>query len=136
MYIDILWRFGLELLMGKFCQFLTVICRHSSAFLFLDKNLSKYQLSFAKLGMCIDILWRSGLGLLMGKFHQFLTDLSSHHTIMMGYYCFMFLFLTHNYFFFTKYNYFDFLMLPTSCFLQYLTCNISLSLLNQVNIWI
>ena len=28
----------------------------------------------------------------MGKFHQFLTELSAHDMIIVGYYCFMFLF--------------------------------------------
>ena len=49
----ILWRSGL----GKFHQFLTELSAHDvSLFSFWDKDLSKFQWIFAKLGMCIDIV--------------------------------------------------------------------------------
>ena len=42
--------------MGKFCQFLTVICpRHFHIFI-SDVYLSNCEWIFTKLGMCIDIL--------------------------------------------------------------------------------
>ena len=47
----------LELLMGKFRQFLSALSAHNtSIFSFLDDNFSKYQCSFMKLGMSIDIV--------------------------------------------------------------------------------
>ena len=53
----ILWRSGLRLLMGKFCQFLTnKSARDTSIFSFPDNNLSKYQWMFTKLAACIDIV--------------------------------------------------------------------------------
>ena len=53
----ILWRSGLGLLMGKFCQFLKELsARHMPIFSFPDDNLSKHQWIFTKLGMCIDIV--------------------------------------------------------------------------------
>ena len=53
----ILWRSGLELLMGKFRQFLTEIsARDTPIFSFPDDNLSKHQWIFTKLSMCIDIV--------------------------------------------------------------------------------
>ena len=53
----ILWRSGLGLLMGKFCQFLTELsARNTPIFSFPDDNLSKHQWIFTKLGMCIDIV--------------------------------------------------------------------------------
>ena len=55
-YALILWRSGLELLMGKFHQFLTVIFQDTPIFLFPDDNLSKHQWIFTKLGTCIDIV--------------------------------------------------------------------------------
>ena len=55
-----LWRSGLGLLMGKFCQFLTALSAcNTSIFLFQDNkfnNLSKFQWIFTKLDMCIDIV--------------------------------------------------------------------------------
>ena len=50
---------GLGLLMGKFCQFLTVICPPHVHILFPDNNLRKCQWIFTKFGLCIDIvqLW-------------------------------------------------------------------------------
>ena len=43
--------------MGKFHQFLIELSAcHMSDFLFPDDNLSKYQWSFTKLGLCIDIV--------------------------------------------------------------------------------
>ena len=45
----ILWRFGLGLLMGNFCQFLTELsARNMSVFSFPDDNFSKYLLIFTK----------------------------------------------------------------------------------------
>ena len=59
-----LWRSGLGLLMGKYCQFLKELpARDMFIFLFLDDDLSKCQWSFTKHGALI--LWRSGLGLLL-----------------------------------------------------------------------
>ena len=53
----ILWGFGLGLLMGKFCQFLSELSAcHISIFSFPDDNLSKCQWIFIKYGMCIDIV--------------------------------------------------------------------------------
>ena len=52
----ILWRSGLGLLMGKFCQILTVICPRHAQFSFPDDNSSKHQWIFTKLGLCIDIV--------------------------------------------------------------------------------
>ena len=53
----ILWRPGFGIANGKFHQFLTELsARDTSVFLFLDKNFSKSQLIFTKLGMCIDII--------------------------------------------------------------------------------
>ena len=51
-----LWRSGLGILMGKFCQFLTVICLPHICILFSQDTLHKYQWIFIKLGMCIDIV--------------------------------------------------------------------------------
>ena len=59
-----------------------------SVFAFPDKNYSKYQWIFTKLGMCIDIV-EICMELLMVKFHQFLTELSAHHMIVVGYYHFI-----------------------------------------------
>ena len=59
----ILWRFGLEWLIGKFCRWLMgkfrqfsteVSARDMPVVSFPDDNLSKYKWIFAKLGMCID----------------------------------------------------------------------------------
>ena len=80
--------------MGKFCQFLIELsAHHISIFSFLDDNLSNSQWILTKLDMCIDIveIW-PGLGLQMGKLCHFLIELSAHHTIMVGYYRFLFLF--------------------------------------------
>ena len=53
----ILWRPGLGLLMGKFCQVLTELSAcHTSIFSFHDDNFSKYQWIFTKLDICIDIV--------------------------------------------------------------------------------
>ena len=53
----ILWRSGLGLLMGKFCQFLTELSApDTSVFSCPDDNVSKYYWSFTKLGVCMDIL--------------------------------------------------------------------------------
>ena len=66
----ILWRSGLGLFMGKFCQFLPELyARDMSAFSFLGDNF-KY-LDFHQT-VCALKLQKSCLGLLMGKFHQFL----------------------------------------------------------------
>ena len=76
----ILWRSGLGLLMGKFCQNLTELsARDKPVFSFPADNLSKHQWIFTKLGMRND-LWRSGLGLLIGKILQILTELSARET--------------------------------------------------------
>ena len=58
-----------------------------SIFSFLDDNLSKYQWSSTKLGMCTNIV-ESWFVIV-----QLLTELMAHHTMVVGYYCFMFLFL-------------------------------------------
>ena len=71
----ILWRSGLGLLIGKFRKFFNYLPT-TSIFSFPDNNLSKYQWTFTRLGICIDC----GLGLLMGKFFQFLTELSARDT--------------------------------------------------------
>ena len=53
----ILWRSGVGLLIGKFCQILTELsARDMPIFSFPDDNLSKLQWIFTKLGMCIDIV--------------------------------------------------------------------------------
>ena len=53
----ILWRSGLELLMGKFHQIFTELsARDTPIFLFPDDNLNKHQWIFTKLVMCIDIV--------------------------------------------------------------------------------
>ena len=53
----ILWRSGLGLLMGKFCQNFTELpARDMPIFSFPDDNLSKHQWIFTKFGMCIDIV--------------------------------------------------------------------------------
>ena len=76
----ILWRSGLGLLIGQFCQFLRELSvRDMSVFLFPDDNFSQYQWIFIK-QMGALVLWRPGLGLLMGKFRQFLTELSAQDT--------------------------------------------------------
>ena len=52
-----LWKSGLGLLMGKFCQFLTELSAHdTSEFLVQDNKFGKCQWIFTKLGMCIDIV--------------------------------------------------------------------------------
>ena len=90
--ILILWRSGLGLLLGKFCQILTELsARSTPKFSFPDDNLSKYQGILTKLSTCIDIK-EICLGLLMGKFCQCLTELSARDTIMAGYYSLTFLF--------------------------------------------
>ena len=71
----ILRRSGLELLMGKFCQFLTdLFAGNMTIFSCLDRTLVNIN-GFSPNLVCALILWRSGLELLMGKFCQFLTDL-------------------------------------------------------------
>ena len=53
----ILWRSGLELLMGKFRQSFTELsARDMPIFSFLADNLSKHEWIFTKLGICIDIV--------------------------------------------------------------------------------
>ena len=53
----ILWRSGLGLLVGKFCQFLTELSAHNmSKFSFPDYSFNKCQWIFTKLGVCIDIV--------------------------------------------------------------------------------
>ena len=79
-----LWRSGLRILMCKFCQFLTVICRRHICILFLQDNLHKYQWIFTKLGICIDIVKIWSL-VANGQYCQFLKDLSAHHKIVIGY---------------------------------------------------
>ena len=67
----------LVLLIGKFCQFSTELSAcHTSIFLFLYYDLSKYKQIFTKLGMCIDIVETCFGSLFVGKFCQFLTELS------------------------------------------------------------
>ena len=61
---------------ANFVHFWLLSACHTSIFSFPVNNLSKYQSTFTKLGMC-SILWRSGFGLLTGKFLQFLTELSA-----------------------------------------------------------
>ena len=89
----VLWRSGLGLLMGKFCQSFTELsAQDKPIFSFPDDNwvsISGYSPNL----VCALILWRSGLGLLMGKFHQCLTELSARNTIKAGYYSLTFLFL-------------------------------------------
>ena len=72
MCLLILWRSGLGLLMGKFCQFLTKLSAYyMSIFLFPDDNLSKYQWIFTKFGMCIyivEILLRIANGQISSNF--------------------------------------------------------------------
>ena len=53
----ILWRSGLGLLMGKFCEILTELSAGDmSIFSFPDDNLNKRQWIVTKFGMCIDIV--------------------------------------------------------------------------------
>ena len=53
----ILWRSDLELLMGKFHQFLKELsAQDTPIFSFLDDNFSKHQWIFTKLGLYIDIV--------------------------------------------------------------------------------
>ena len=53
----ILWRSGLGLLMGKFCQFSTESsARNMSVVSFLEDNFSKSLWISTRLGMCIDIV--------------------------------------------------------------------------------
>ena len=61
-------------------------------------------MDFHQTFICALILWRSGLGLLMGKFCQFVTELSAYDMIMVGYYCFTFLFYLFIFFFVEKYE--------------------------------
>ena len=42
-YALILWRSSFRLLVGKFCQFLAIICPRPVHFFFLSDNLSKYK---------------------------------------------------------------------------------------------
>ena len=50
----ILWSSALGLLLGKFHQFLTVICLQNISIYFLENNLSKFLWIFTKFDMCID----------------------------------------------------------------------------------
>ena len=51
------WRSGLQLLMGKFCLFLTDLsARSTSVFLFQGNNLSNSQWIFTEFDMCIGIV--------------------------------------------------------------------------------
>ena len=69
----ILWRSGLGLLIGKFCQFLTVTMYLPVLHLYFRfwtitwVNVNEFPLNLVH--VCALILWRSGLGLLFGKFH-------------------------------------------------------------------
>ena len=65
-------------------------CNTSVVFFFQDDRLVNIN-RFSANWINALIVWRSGLGSLMGIFCQFL-KLSAHHTIMVGYYHFMFLF--------------------------------------------
>ena len=65
-----LWRSGLGLLMGKFHQFLTVICSWHPYFHFPMITLANIN-GFSPNLVCALILWKSALGLLIGKFRQF-----------------------------------------------------------------
>ena len=70
----------MELLIGKFCQFLTELSSQDmSIFSFLDYNLSKYQRIFSNL-VCALILWTSALGLLMVELSVFDSYLPAIHT--------------------------------------------------------
>ena len=74
MYTCIAGVSALVLLIGKFCQFSTELSAcHTSIFLFLYYDLSKYEQIFTKLGMCIDIVETFFGSLFVGKFCQFLT---------------------------------------------------------------
>ena len=77
--------------MGKFRQFFTELSVLHIPYFRFRTITSKYQWIFTKLCMCIDIvdIW---FEIAMGKLRQLLTELSAHHTIMAGYYRFMFLF--------------------------------------------
>ena len=87
----LLLKSGSGLLMSKFRKCLTESARDTSIFSFQDNSLRKSQWIFSQFDIAL-ILCRSGLGLLLGIFHQFLIELSPHDTVMVGYYCFMFLF--------------------------------------------
>ena len=72
----ILWRSGLGLLMGKFCQFLTELsAQDMPIFSFLD-----YNKGFSPNLLYTLTLRLSGLGLLMGKFRQIFMELSARDT--------------------------------------------------------
>ena len=71
----ILWRSALGLMMGNFCQYLTVICPwHVWIITLVNVN------GFSPKLVCALVLWRSAFGLLIGKFCLFLTELSAHNT--------------------------------------------------------
>ena len=72
----ILWRSGLGLLMGWFCQLLTEVSAVTCLYFHYRTKTSKYQWIFTKLGMCIYIV-EICLRLLMGNFLQYLTELSA-----------------------------------------------------------
>ena len=61
----------------------------ASVLSFPDHNLGKYQWIFTKLGICIVGIW---FGVANGYISSILTELSAHHTIVVGYYHFIFLF--------------------------------------------
>ena len=70
----ILWRSGLGLLMGKFCQILTVLSAGDKPKFCLQMITGVNFSGFSPNLVCALILWRSGLGLLMGKFLQILAE--------------------------------------------------------------
>ena len=77
-YVSVLWRSGRGLLLGNFCQFLTVSACHMSLFSFPDDTLVSIN-GFLPNLVCALVLQRSGLGLQMGTFCQFLTVICPQH---------------------------------------------------------
>ena len=76
----ILWRSGLGLLMGKFCQIFTEFSAETHPY-FRFQMLTGVNISgFSPNSICALIFWRSGLGVLMGKFCQIFTELSARDT--------------------------------------------------------
>ena len=87
----ILWRSGLGMLMGKFCQILTELsARDGHIFVLPENNLSKCQGILTKLGTCIDMkeIW---FGIAYGQMSSMFDRVSAHNTIMAGYYSLTFL---------------------------------------------
>ena len=64
------------------------------------------------------LMWKSGFGLKMGKFCQFSSELSAHHTIVVGYYHFKFLFF--------KYRHSIYVYTDSSRYYRYIQILISL----------